>query len=61
MMQAVKDSLEDADGALINSWYKGWFPGSEMKVFSSLHLKVPAIVIINKVDIVKEDGVNNAK
>ncbi|HEY9364173.1 MAG TPA: GTPase Era [Chitinophagaceae bacterium] len=49
MMQAVKGSLEDADVALLlvdinDSWEECDI------IFSALKLKVPAIVIINKVD-----------
>ncbi len=49
MMQAVKSSLEDADVALLlldvnNDWEEN------DAVFSSLNLKVPAIVVINKID-----------
>jgi GTPase len=51
MMRAVKSSLEDADLALllvdIND---DWDACNE--IFSSLKLKVPAIVVINKIDTV---------
>jgi len=60
MMQAVKGSLEDADVALLIVDIK-----DDLKevndIFSSLHLKVPAIVIINKADIVRDEEINNAK
>src|SRR6266550_6465781 len=49
MMKAVKNSLEDADVALllvdIND---DWTACDE--IFSALKLKVPAIVVINKID-----------
>ncbi len=53
MMQAVKGSLEDADLALL------MFDAADNKeeadaVFSALRLKVPALVIINKIDAVKD-------
>src|SRR5215470_130369 len=51
MMQVVKTSLEDADLALllvdIND---DWHACNE--IFSSINLKVPAIVVINKIDTV---------
>jgi GTP-binding protein Era len=60
MMQAVKGSLEDADVALLIVDIK-----DDLKevndIFSSLHLKVPAIVIINKADIVRDEEINKAK
>ncbi len=60
MMQAVKGSLEDADVALLIVDIK-----DDVKevndIFSSLHLKVPAIVIINKADIVRDEEINKAK
>ncbi len=59
MMQAVKGSLEDADVALLIVDIKDDLQEVN-EIFSSLHLKVPAIVIINKADIVKEDDINKA-
>ena len=60
MMQAVKGSLEDADVALLIVDIK-----DDLKevndIFSSLHLKVPAIVIINKADIVRDEEISKAK
>ncbi|MDP9231028.1 MAG: GTPase Era, partial [Bacteroidota bacterium] len=49
MMQAVKNSLEDADVAILlvdinDSWEEC------DAIFSALNLKVPAIVVINKID-----------
>ena len=60
MMQAVKSSLEDADLALLIVDIKDDLQEAN-EIFTSLHLKAPAIVIINKVDIVSEEDVNKAK
>ena len=60
MMQAVKGSLEDADVALLIVDIKDDLQEVN-EIFTSLHLKVPAIVIINKADIVKEEEINQAK
>ena len=51
MMQAVKSSLEDADLALLLV-AADESPEESDNIFSSLSLKVPAIVLINKVDVV---------
>ncbi len=49
MMQAVKSALEDADLALLLVDIKeNWQEADE--IFAALKLKVPAIVVINKVD-----------
>jgi GTP-binding protein Era len=59
MMQAVKNSLEDADVALlIVDINDDWNVCDE--VFSSLKLKVPAIVVINKIDIVPAERMKKA-
>lgn len=59
MMQAVKSSLEDADVALlIVDVHDDWKEAHE--IFSSLKLKVPAILIINKVDTAKSELVDEA-
>ena len=55
MMQAVKSSLEDADLALL------MFDGTEEPeeshhIFERLHLKVPAIVVVNKIDVIKDEA-----
>jgi len=59
MMQAVKNSLEDADVALllvdINDEWKECD-----KIFSSLQLEVPSIVVINKIDTVNENKMKAA-
>src|SRR5215469_6904441 len=48
MMQAVKGALEDADLALLLvDIYDNWQECDDM--FSALKLKVPAIVVLNKV------------
>ncbi len=60
MMQAVKSSLEDADLALLIVDIKEDLQEAN-EIFTSLHLKAPAIVIINKVDIVGEEDINKAK
>src|SRR5687768_9169633 len=60
MMHAVKSSLEDADVALLIVDIKDDLLEAN-DIFTSLHLKVPAIVIINKADIVTEDELIKAK
>lgn len=59
MMQAVKSSLEDADVALLILDIKEDFEEADA-TFSALSLKVPAIVVINKVDLVSQDTVSKA-
>jgi len=54
MMQAVKGSLEDADVALLITDVRENTDESHV-IFSSLHLKVPAIVILNKADTVNAE------
>jgi GTP-binding protein Era len=51
MMQAVKGSLEDADVALLITDVRENTEESHA-IFSALHLKAPAIVILNKADTV---------
>jgi GTP-binding protein Era len=60
MMQAVKGSLEDADVALLIVDVKEE-PEEANHIFTSLKLKVPAIVILNKTDAVKEEDIEKAK
>jgi GTPase len=60
MMMAVKGSLEDADVALLIVDVKE-DPSEANEIFSSLKLKVPAIVILNKTDTVKLDVIDKAK
>ncbi len=56
MMQAVKNSLEDADVALLITDAKE-DPEESDSAFMSLKLKVPAIVVINKSDIVSPEDI----
>ena len=59
MMQAVKNSLEDADVALlIVDINDDWVACDE--IFSSLKLKVPAIVVINKIDTASKEKLDGA-
>ena len=60
MMKAVKNSLEDADVALLlvdvnDNWYEC------DAVFAALNLNVPAIVVLNKADTVNEKIIEDAK
>ncbi len=52
MMQAVKGSLEDADIAILLVDVKDNWEECDA-VFSALKLKVPAVVVVNKIDKVK--------
>ncbi len=54
MMQAVKGSLEDADLALLLFDAKG-NPEESNAIFEALHLKAPAIIVINKIDAIKDE------
>jgi len=59
MMQAVKGALEDADLALLivdikDSWEEA------NSIFEALKLKVPAIVVLNKIDLVNTDTLKQA-
>lgn len=59
MMQAVKNSLEDADVALlILDINDDWIMCDE--IFSSLKLNVPAIIIINKIDTASQEKLQKA-
>src|SRR5437870_244410 len=51
MMQVVKGSLEDADLAVLLVDIKDDWEEND-RIFSSLHLKSPAIVVLNKTDMV---------
>jgi GTP-binding protein Era len=51
MMQAVKGSLEDADVALLLVDVRDKWEECDA-IFSSLRLKVPALVVLNKTDTV---------
>ncbi len=59
MMQAVKGALEDADVALLLVDIKDNWQGCD-DIFSSLKLKVPAIVAINKIDLESEKIIKEA-
>jgi GTPase len=59
MMKAVKNSLEDADVALLLVDVKESWEEAD-QVFSSLRLKVPAIVVTTKIDTAKEGKVEEA-
>ncbi|MBD0284016.1 MAG: GTPase Era [Flavisolibacter sp.] len=59
MMQAVKNALEDADVALLLvDIHEDW--GECDALFSSLHLKVPALLLINKIDDATADKTEQA-
>lgn len=56
MMQAVKSALEDADLALfIVDIKENWTEADA--IFTALKLKVPAIVILNKIDLASEEKI----
>jgi len=59
MMQAVKNSLEDADVALLILDIKDNWQESD-QIFSSLNLKVPGIVVINKIDTASKEKIRDA-
>lgn len=59
MMQAVKGSLEDADVALLITDARESTDESHA-VFSALKLKMPALVILNKVDKVADEDIAKA-
>ena len=59
MMQAVKGSLEDADLALLITDARE-NPEESHLIFSTLKLKVPALVILNKADAVSEEDITKA-
>jgi GTP-binding protein Era len=59
MMQAVKSSLEDADVALLIVDLHDDIKEAD-EIFSSLKLKMPAIVVLNKVDTVNAERINEA-
>ena len=56
MMQAVKSSLEDADVALLIVDVKDDIEEADA-IFSSLSLKVPAIVVLKKTDLVNAETI----
>ena len=59
MMEAVKNALEDADVALLLVDVKeDWKEVDE--IFSALKLRVPAVVALNKIDLVSEATIKEA-
>lgn len=59
MMQAVKSALEDADVALLLvDVQENWQEADT--IFTELKLKVPAIVVINKIDLAGEKKIREA-
>jgi GTP-binding protein Era len=59
MMEAVKSSLEDADVALLIVDIKDDLTEAD-QTFSSLSLKVPAILVLNKTDIASKETIDKA-
>lgn len=59
MMQAVKGGLEDADVALLIVDIKDDLQEADA-IFSSLHLKVPAIIVLNKCDVAAAEPIEKA-
>jgi GTPase len=60
MMQVVKGSLEDADVALLIADIKDDLAAAD-EIFSLLSLKVPAIVVLNKIDASDAAAIERAK
>ena len=56
MMQAVKGSLEDADLGLLIADAREDVKESH-EIFSALRLKAPALLILNKADVVKDEKI----
>ena len=54
MMQAVRSSLEDADVALLMVEANDKMEEAN-EIFASLNLKVPAIVVLNKTDLISKE------
>ena len=59
MMQAVKSSLEDADVALLLVDIKDDLAEAD-EIFSSLSLKVPSILVLNKIDMAGKTAIDKA-
>lgn len=59
MMLAVKNALEDADVALLLVDVKENWEEADA-IFTALKLKVPAIVALNKIDLVTEEKIKEA-
>lgn len=60
MMQQVKNSLEDADVALLLYDLSSKQLEETNEIFIRLKLKVPAIIILNKLDLVSDAEINDA-
>ena len=60
MMQAVKGSLEDADVALLIVDIKEDLAEAD-EIFSALSLQVPALVVLNKIDVAGKEMIQRAK
>lgn len=58
MMQAVKSALEDADVALLIVDVKENWDECDT-IFSALKLKVPAVVVLNKIDLAPEEKIKS--
>ncbi|HVM89147.1 MAG TPA: GTPase Era [Puia sp.] len=58
MMQAVKNSMQDADLCLLMMDAND-DPEENDRLFGSLHLKTPALVVLNKMDKVPEEKLSN--
>lgn len=59
MMNAVKNALEDSDLALLLVDIKDSWAESDT-IFTALRLKVPAVVALNKIDLVSEQTIKEA-
>ncbi|HQV84639.1 MAG TPA: GTPase Era [Chitinophagaceae bacterium] len=59
MMLAVKSALEDADLAMLMVDVKEKWDECD-QIFSALQLRVPAIVVINKIDLASEEKIKEA-
>lgn len=59
MMQAVQSALEDADLALLLVDVTDDFQKAD-NIFSRLRLRVPALVLLNKIDAASKDRLENA-
>jgi GTPase len=59
MMQAVKGALEDADVAMLLVDVKEKWDECDV-IFNALKLKVPAVVVLNKIDLVSEATIKEA-
>ena len=60
MMHAVRSSLEDSDVALLLVPANDKLEEAD-EIFSSLKLKVPAIVVLNKIDLVNKQQLEKAR